>query len=373
MKTNLLGGITPKQFLANYWQKKPLLVRQAIPGFAGPMTRDEVLDLACDEEAESRLIQQSGGQWRMQHGPFKRKDFKHREPWTALVQGVNLLSDAADALLQRFDFVPAARLDDLMVSYATDGGGVGPHFDSYDVFLLQGVGQRRWKISNQRDLTLVADAPLKILQNFQATEEWVLEPGDMLYLPPHYAHDGTAVGECMTWSIGFRAPSVQELATGFLDHLINVIELPGRYADPDLKLPRHRGEIGGDMLDKVEAMIEKVRWDRGDIREFLGCYLTEPKRHVFFDGPQTPLTKSAFVRQAKARGVRLDRKTQLLFSGTRFFINGETADVAPEDRDLMRTLADKRVLAGEAEWSESGLDLLFDWHGAGFAHLPPKK
>ncbi|MEY3201873.1 MAG: hypothetical protein RIR70_1423 [Pseudomonadota bacterium] len=366
MKRQLLGGLTPQQFLADYWQKKPLLVRGAFNDFKGPLTRDEVLSLACDDEAESRLIHHGEQSWQLDHGPFRRADFKRRTPWTVLVQGVNLFSDAADDLLHQFDFIPAARLDDLMVSYATDGGGVGPHFDSYDVFLLQGVGQRRWQVSNQQDLSLVPDAPLRILRDFQPTDEWVLNPGDMLYLPPHYAHNGVAVGECMTWSIGFRAPSAEEMVRGFFEFISEHLQLPGRYADPDLTLPRHRAGIDGAMLDKVTAMIESLRWRREDIADFLGCYLTEPKQHVFFDPPEKTMTRAAFKKKLANEGVRLHRKTQLLFAGHCFYLNGEKLEPSKEDCVKLQALADQRALPAGVAVSDDLMDLLREWWADGF-------
>ncbi len=203
----LLGNLTPAQFMRRYWQKKPLLIRQAIPGIQPPLSRDELFELADSEDAESRLITHFRKSWAMEHGPFAPDELPSvkKRDWTLLVQGVNLHDDRARALLDRFRFIPDARLDDLMISYATDGGGVGAHFDSYDVFLLQVHGKRRWRFGAQRDLSLKEGLPLKVLQHFEADEEWVLEPGDMLYLPPHIAHDGVAEGECMTASIGFRA------------------------------------------------------------------------------------------------------------------------------------------------------------------------
>ena len=178
------------------------------------------------------------------------------------MQGLNLSLPEGDALLREFDFIPHARLDDLMVSYAVDGAGVGPHFDNYDVFLLQGMGKRHWHISKQKDLRLRDDVPLKILSHFKSEQDWVLEPGDMLYLPPQYAHDGIAVGDCMTWSIGFRAPPAQELMEGFLSYLQERTFLPGRYADPDLKLQKHPGEIGNAMIDQVADMLAEIKWNR---------------------------------------------------------------------------------------------------------------
>ena len=214
----LLGGLTPSQFMKRHWQKKPLLVRNAVPDFTPGVGRAELLALAGQEGVASRLIVDSDKGWKMKSGPFLKRRLPpfSQKKWTLLVQSVDLHNDGVHALLQQFRFVPDARLDDVMISYATDGGGVGPHFDSYDVFLLQAHGQRRWRIGRNKDLTLQSGVPLKILQNFQAEEEFVLNPGDMLYLPPKYAHEGVAVGECMTWSIGFRAPKEGELARELL-------------------------------------------------------------------------------------------------------------------------------------------------------------
>ena len=217
----LLGGLTPAQFMRRHWQKNPLLVRQAIPQFAPPVLRTELFALAAQEGVESRLVQLVKGAWKLRHGPFSRRALPalQQPDWTLLVQGVDLHNDAVHALMQQFRFVPEARLDDLMISYASNGGGVGPHFDSYDVFLLQAHGKRRWRIGRQKDLSLRDGIPLKILAEFEPEEEFVLEPGDMLYLPPRYAHDGIAEGECMTYSIGFRAPARAELAQELLVRL----------------------------------------------------------------------------------------------------------------------------------------------------------
>ena len=198
-KLPLLGNITPAEFLRDYWHKKPLLIRQAIPGFKPLLPLEALAEMAKLNHVESRLITQVDGQWEMQHGPIEALPPRDQREWTMLVQGANLYHKAADALLRQFRFIPDARLDDLMISFATDGGGVGPHFDSYDVFLLQAQGQRRWRISAQQDLDIIEGLPLKILSKFVADEEFLLEPGDMLYLPPQYAHDGMAVGDCMTY------------------------------------------------------------------------------------------------------------------------------------------------------------------------------
>ena len=327
--------------------------------------------LAGDEDAQARLVSRAQGKWKLTHGPFLPRDFKQhsKHAWTVLLQGVNLMLPAGDRLLREFDFIPQARLDDLMVSYAVDGGGVGPHFDNYDVFLLQGVGQRRWRIGAQRDLTLSEGLPLKVLKNFRPSRDWLLEPGDLLYLPPQWAHDGTAVGPCMTFSIGFRAPPAQELAEQFLMHLQDRIALPGRYHDADLRLQKHSAEIGAAMIDQVGGMLARIRWNRATVRDFLGCALTEPKPHVFFTPPRPPLSLPRFAARCFKRGVRLDLKTQLLFSTTHFFINGEACGVprVPRgDLSTIRQLADRRELASGVKLSEATLDLLYAWYRDGF-------
>ena len=288
-----------------------------------------------------------------------------------LVQGVNLHDDRADSLLRQFRFIPDARLDDLMISYATDGGGVGPHFDSYDVFLLQAHGKRRWQISAQKDLSLVDGMPLKILSNFQPEQEFVLEPGDMLYLPPHYAHDGVAVGECMTYSVGFRAPAFQELGEAFLQFMADSIDLPGRYADPDLGVTKHPAEIPVHMLTRVSEEINKMRFTQDDITIFLGEYLSEPKTSVYFDPVDKPLTPARFAQAAKKRGIRLSRKTSMLYRGKHVFINGESFAVGRDDKNLLSALADNRCLdkIGLQHASQDVLEAFHAWYQDGWLEL----
>src|SRR6478609_2928336 len=228
---------------------------------------------------------------------------RHWQKRTLLVQGVNLHLPAGEALLRRFAFIPYARLDDLMISYAAPGGGVGAHADSYDVFLLQGEGRRRWRISRQRDLDFVPGLPLKILADFRPTDEWILEPGDMLYLPPGVAHDGIAESECLTWSIGFRAPSDQELAHAFLDHLRDTVSLAGHYGDAGAAPTARPGELPAAMVAHAEQALAGIRWNRAAIRDFCGRFLTEPKANVFFDPPARSLTPAAFRRRASRAGI----------------------------------------------------------------------
>ena len=375
-KLQLLGNITPAQFLRDYWHKKPLLIRQAIPDFKPLLKFDKLAELAKLNHVESRLVTLTEGtgsdrRWDMQHGPLAELPSRTQREWTMLVQGVNLHEPKADALLRQFRFVPDARLDDLMVSYATDGGGVGPHFDSYDVFLLQAQGRRRWRIGAQQDLTLVDGLPLKILANFEPEEEFVLEPGDMLYLPPHYAHDGVAEGECMTYSIGFRSPSFQELGEAFLQFMADSIDLPGRYADPGLAPAKNPAEIPRDMLATVTEELNKVRWDEEDVTIFLGEYLSEPKHNVFFTPVAKPLTVGRFMEQAAKKGLKLSPKTLMLYRGKHVFINGESFAVGRADKVVLDMLANERGLPGPMleQASDDVLEALYTWYQDGWLEL----
>ncbi|GGY52812.1 hypothetical protein GCM10007387_38940 [Pseudoduganella albidiflava] len=367
----LLGDITPAQFMRDYWHKKPLLIRQAIPGFQPLLPFDQLAELATKDYVESRLVSLTDGEWNMRHGPLHDLPPRTQREWTMLVQGVNLQDDAADALLRQFRFVPDARLDDLMVSFATDGGGVGPHFDSYDVFLLQAEGQRRWKIGPQKDLSLVEGLPLKILSKFKPTEEFVLEPGDMLYLPPHYAHDGVAIGDCQTYSIGFRSPSYQELGEAFLQFMADSIDLPGRYADPELEPSTKPAEIPKDMLGRLADELNKMQFTEDDFAIFLGEYLSEPKHNVFFTGPEKPLPAGRFAQTAGKKGVKLSRKTQMLYRGKHVFINGESFAIGRADKAALEALANNRVLEGAqvAAASEDVMEALYAWYTDGWLDL----
>ncbi len=359
--------MTPQQFLSEYWQKKPLLIRQAFPDFDDFLTSNELAGLACEEAAQSRLVLKQRGQWKLEAGPFAESRFAKlpKKDWTLLVQGINHFVPEAVNLLQQFNFIPSARLDDLMVSYAPDGGGVGPHFDSYDVFLLQGQGKRLWRISDQTDSALVKDAPLKILQNFQTQQEWLLETGDMLYLPPQYAHWGIAVGDCMTYSIGFRAPSAQELATEFLGYLQERTHLQGLYADPDLQLQTHPAQISVQMVGKVAAMLQAITWQNQDVASFLGQYLTEPKPHIFFASPQR-LSFDKFCGRLAHDGVCLALTSQMLFYGDKVFINGECVQAELVAQPLLQQLADARFLSPIKTPSDDLARLLYQWHQSGY-------
>ncbi len=368
----LLGEITVETFLKEYWHKKPLLIRGAIPNFEGFLTPNELAGLACEADVQSRLISFQKKQWKLEQGPFSEKRFSKlpERDWTLLVQSVNHHLQEGVDLLQQFNFIPHARLDDLMVSYAPDGGGVGPHFDSYDVFLLQGCGQRLWRISEQEDLSLVEGAPLRILQNFNVEKEWTLSAGDMLYLPPHVAHWGIAIGDCMTYSIGFRAPSAEELSGEFLNYLQMNRELSGRYSDPDLAIQSHPAEINADMVKKVSAILDSLKWGEGDVTNFLGQYLSEPKAHIVFERPPK-ITLQAFSKRLNIDGIKLSYKSQLLKAQDNFYFNGEAIDLDSDAMHLMMKLADNRQLLAEefskvGQVSENFVGLLLDWYLVGW-------
>ncbi len=372
MSKTLLAGLTVAEFLRRHWQKRPFLARGALPECGKLVQRRELLELATREDLESRLVQRQGRRWQVRHGPFDRRELQRlpRSGWTLLVQGVNHALPAAQRLLDGFSFIPYARLDDLMVSYAPPGGGVGPHFDNYDVFLLQGEGRRRWRVSRQRDLELVAGAPLRILRRFRPAREWILETGDMLYLPPRCAHDGIAMGgDCITYSIGFRAPDAQELGTRFLDYLQDRLRLSGIYADPGLEPARHPGRLGDDMVRNALEVLQRIRWNGGDVAHFLGCHLTEPKPHVVFSRPLRPQSERAFTTRMAGTGVRLALPTRMLFRGATIFINGEACPVGAAAARLLSKLADRRSLPPRSRPDRESVQLLYQWYRVGYISL----
>ncbi|MFI8608730.1 JmjC domain-containing protein [Pseudomonas sp. NPDC077649] len=278
----LLGGLTAREFLRDYWQKKPLLVRQAVPGFESPISPDELAGLALEEEVESRLVIEHGERpWELQRGPFAEDSFQNlpERDWTLLVQAVDQFVPEVAELLEDFKFLPKWRIDDLMISFAAPGGGVGPHFDNYDVFLLQGYGHRRWQIGQMcdSDSPLLPHADLKILAEFEPTDEWVLAPGDMLYLPPRLAHCGTAEDDCMTYSVGFRAPSAAEVLTHFTDFLGQFLPDEERYSDADIQPSEDPNQIQRDALERLKALLNEHMSDERLLMTWFGQFMTEPK------------------------------------------------------------------------------------------------
>jgi 50S ribosomal protein L16 3-hydroxylase len=366
----LPGGLDAREFLRRHWQKEPLLVRGAFPAFEDPVDVRGVLALACARDASARLVRRSGRGWSLQHGPFRPAVFKQlpRRDWTVLVQDTNFFSDRAARLLEQFDFIAHARVDDLMVSYAVPGGTVGPHVDSYDVFLLQGRGRRRWQISRDRDHAFRPGLPLRILRRFEPEEEWVLEPGDLLYLPPGMPHYGVALTECLTWSVGFRAPTDRELAAAFLDFLHERLDPPGQYADPGARPARDAGRIPERLARHVARAVRAVRWSARDAREFGGRFLTEPKANAVFCAPAKPTGRDRFARACARRGLRLDGRSRLLFSGSMWFMNGERVEAPRAARRALRALANARRLEAPLAAPREFWDLAHAWYIQGFVH-----
>jgi 50S ribosomal protein L16 3-hydroxylase len=361
----LLGGLTPSAFMRRHWQRKPLLVRGAWPGVQPPVDRHTLFELAARDGVESRLVARDGERWVLRRGPLPRRALPPlaRPRWTLLVQGLDLHVDAARAMLERFRFVPDARLDDVMVSFATDGGGVGPHVDDYDVFLVQVAGVRRWRLAPVRDAAFVEGLPLKILRRFEPEVEWSAEPGDLLYLPPRWGHDGVAAGECMTCSIGFRSAARDELAADLLAHLADFdANAPGPlYRDPAGSATAHPGRIPGALQDFAHAAVKRAARRRDAVERALGESLSEPKPAVWFDGGRA---------LRAGQGVRLDRRTRMLYDACRIYINGEAYDSRGRDAALMRRLADARALgaADLARLGQEAIALVDQWARAGWVH-----
>jgi len=384
--TPLLGGLSPAGFMRRHWQKKPLRVRGALAPSAFGASPSDIFALAAQDGVESRLVERSAdGRWKLRQGPFARRALPPlaRPGWTLLVQGVDLHLEAAHRLLRRFDFLPGVRLDDLMVSYASAGGGVGPHVDSYDVFLLQVAGQRRWRIgadARAKKLPLRDDVPLRMLAQFEPAEEWLLEPGDMLYLPPGWAHDGAAEGSgCMTASIGFRSPSADDLASALLQRIADDLQDAPRngrsnraragsgmlYRDAGQRATETPAAVPPALQRFAGRSVAQALADPRRLERALGEWLSEPKAQVVFE-PASPRECAARLTQ----GVRLDRRTRMAYDERYVYINGESYRASGADARLMRTLADECRLAGAAvtHASAAARDLLTEWRDAGWLH-----
>ena len=356
----LLGGLTAREFLRDYWQKKPLLVRQAFPDFESPLEPDELAGLALEEEVESRLILEHGERpWELRRGPFEEDSFADlpERDWTLLVQAVDQCVPEVAELLESFRFLPSWRIDDVMVSFAAPGGSVGPHFDNYDVFLLQGHGQRNWKIGQvcDSDSPLLDHADLRILADFQQSDEWTLEPGDMLYLPPRLAHHGVAVDDCLTYSVGFRAPSAAEVLTHFTDFLGQFLPDEERYSDADAQPVSDPHQIQHDALDRLKALLTEHMGDERLLLTWFGQFMTEPRYPEQVSGEKLDEAElldsleqgAILIRNPSARMAwsEVDDNLLLFASGQSRLLNGHL-------RDLLKQLcaADALHLENLAPW-----------------------
>ncbi|MFM9978194.1 MAG: JmjC domain-containing protein [Sphingomonadaceae bacterium] len=335
----VLDNFDAAAFLRDYWQKKPLLIRQGWAEWRNPLAPDELAGLACEDGVESRLITQARARWEVEAGPIPEVRFGKlgKAPWTLLVQAVDHHVPAVAALLDAFRFIPNWRVDDVMVSYATDGGGVGPHFDQYDVFLVQGLGQRRWQLGGfcDADTALLPHDDLRLLEHFEPEAEWLLEPGDMLYLPPRIAHNGVAVGDdCMTYSIGFRAPARSELIAHYCDHLLAELDDDDRFNDPDLPMQPNPGEISNHALVRLRSMIADQLADEVSFARWFGSYTSQPKYPEIDWSPETQVT-AAEVAERLGAGGALRRNPASRFSyvrqaggGLLLFVDGAVHSLA---------------------------------------------
>lgn len=367
----ILGGLSAREFLRDYWQKKPLLIRQAIPSFESPVSPDELAGLSLEEEVESRLVIEHGDSpWELRRGPFGEDTYQDlpERNWTLLVQAVDQLVPEVADLIEHFRFLPNWRIDDVMISFAAPGGGVGPHYDNYDVFLLQAQGQRRWRVGQMcdSDSPLLPDADLRILADFQGTDEWVLEPGDMLYLPPRLAHFGTAEDACMTYSLGFRAPSAAEVLTHFTDFLAQFLPDEERYSDADLVPAEDPHQIQSDALQRLRAMLAEHMGDERLLLTWFGQFMTEPRYPERVQGPDideqgllSALDDGAvLVRNLSARLAWSEVDIGLLL-----FASGQSRLLPAHLRDLLKLICSADALHAEnlAAWlgDEDGRNLVW--------------
>jgi 50S ribosomal protein L16 3-hydroxylase len=345
----------PARFLRDYWQKRPLLIHGAFPQFHNAITPEDLAGLACEEAALARIVLRDArrDRWTLRNGPFSEADFAKlpKSHWTLLVQDVDKWDADVAALLDEFTFLPAWRIDDVMISYATDGGGVGAHVDNYDVFLVQGRGRRRWRISTDPDAPheFREDAELKLLKSFQPTHDWILEPGDALYLPPGVPHDGVAIGECMTFSVGMRAPSVAELVIDLAESVAEPLDEDLRYTDANLAPPSDTHEIDAAAMRRVAASLTALRdMEDPDLRVWFGQFITRYRsahqaapaaRAVSAAQVIAALPGSTLLRNPWSRcaWTRHGRGAQLFVAGTRYLCSLTVA----------RMLCAKRELAGD--------------------------
>ena len=366
----LLGGITAREFLRDYWQKKPLLIRQAIPDFESPIDADELAGLALEEEVESRLVIEHGERpWELRRGPFTEDTFStlpERE-WTLLVQAVDQFVPEVAELLEQFRFLPSWRIDDVMISFAAPGGSVGPHFDNYDVFLLQAQGKRNWKIGQMcnSESPLLQHADLRILAEFEESAEWVLEPGDMLYLPPRLAHFGIAEDDCMTYSVGFRAPSAAEVLTHFTDFLSQYLTDEERYTDADAQPVSDPHQIQGDALDRLKGLLAEHMSDERMLLTWFGQFMTEPRYPELVAGEE--LGEEDFINSLQDGAILVrNPSARLAWSevddDVLLFASGQSRYLPGKLRELLKLVCSADALHSEnlGEWlaDEDGRDLL---------------
>ena len=358
-------GLTQQQFLEQYWQKKPLLIRQAFVDFQTPISPDDLAGLACEADIESRLIQEHGeaGPWDVRSGPFTEEDFAELPPthWTMLVQDVDKHCPEVQYLLDPFRFIPDWRRDDLMVSYASEHGSVGPHTDGYDVFLLQAMGTRHWQIGNEaiQDAELIQGLDIQILQEFEADQSWDLQPGDMLYLPPHFAHHGVALNDCMTFSVGFRAPSKMDVLDAVINAMLEQELGKDRYSDPALTVSQHPHEISQHAIAEIKQLLHaSIEEATPIIASALGCLVTDTKSSLVELAEQygSEAINRGEISDLFNQGQQLERNlyyriawTVTEHKGGQLFFAGEAHELS--DKEHLIKLSENSLITPE-DWSQ---------------------
>ena len=350
------GDLTVETFLQDYWQQKPLLIRNAFPDLEPVVTPDELAGLSLEDDVESRLIQFKPDrlEYQLQCGPLSDKTFADlpESHWTLLVQAVDHYSPEAKALLSAFNFVPNWRIDDLMISYATPGGGVGPHYDNYDVFLIQAEGTRRWELGDieSSQSPRLPDAPVMILSDFQSRQSFDLEPGDMLYLPPQVAHNGIATSEdCVTYSAGFRAPSDAEILRTVSDHIGESLTSEQRFSDAKRPVCQSPGEIDPMAIDQIAQRLIELVSDREQLETALGTLFSEPKYPDQTDS-HDPDEYEEWLEDAEQFGIEIAPNNRLLYLESepfKLFCNGEHMPIETSEIELVKRLANQGHLSAD--------------------------
>lgn len=352
---HILGNISIETFLNEYWQKKPLLIRNAFPDFESPIEPDDLAGLSLEDAIESRIIKESdeNGPWQLYNGPFDEAEFEKlpEENWTLLVQAVDQWVPEISDLLEHFKFIPSWRLDDIMASFAPKGGSVGPHYDQYDVFLLQASGQRKWQVGPKFKPTdkLVENTPLSILETITVEHEWTLNPGDMLYLPPLYAHNGVAENDCMTFSVGFRAPSETDIIQGISDHVCSKLDHPEHYHDPDLKDSSNEPAlINNETIERFQAMLLKQLNDKNTVAQWLAEFMTQSKYEELLEPLEEPLewedvaplleTSGSLIQNETSRFAYFEEAGEISL-----FVNGLGQSVSSSNKALALCLANNKA------------------------------
>lgn len=384
MSHSPFGDISVEEFLRDYWQKKPLLVRNAFPDIEAPVGADELAGLSCEEEVESRLVIQKPGSdhWELKQGPFNEETFSNlpESHWTLLVQAVDHWVPEASEIVEQFRFIPNWRFDDLMVSFASKEGGVGPHYDNYDVFLIQTQGKRRWEIGGHFDQNSPrrSDTPVMIIPDWQPEQVWVLEPGDMLYIPPQVGHNGIGeTDDCMTYSVGFRAPSHAEIMRSFTDFIGEQLTSEFRYNDPDLALQENPGEIKPEALDKVRAIFTDYLQDDARLAKWLGEYVTDPKYPDLDQGAEEQIDAAQLREALESGDLHFCRNEGSRFSysirsqnALQLFADGNCFEVGESACALATTLCQNpAIVINQGDWTEAQLKLLADLYNQGSLYI----